>query len=172
MTIKIVFLVCILSVLATLNGVNAIDYNITCVNGNLIKNGTLDVNGQNYVFFQNTTCPYGCASNGIECDELVRSDVNFVLYPISMLIISAIFGFLAVKTEKKYFQFLFLGLTMLFIIIGMGLFAGFLTMTASQMEGLLVIGYQASIFGTFFVLFILVILIIMQIFENMKVKVV
>ena len=115
-------LIFFLTYLAQIHPINALDYNISCVNGYLIKNATIKINDNTHTFFQNTSCPYGCADNGIECDDLVSEEGNFVLYPIALLVVAAIFGFLAVRTDAKCFQFLFLGLTMIFIILSMGIF--------------------------------------------------
>ena len=158
-------LIFFLTYLAQIHPINALDYNISCVNGYLIKNGTINVNGNDYTFFQNTSCPYGCSDSGTECDRLAIENQNFVLYPIAMLVVAAIFSFLSVKTDKNWFQFLFLGLTMIFIILSMGLFSGYTTLTITQIETLFIYGYQAVIIGTVFTSLILFIFLLWNIFK-------
>lgn len=88
---KVVFLALVLGFwlgyLGSIGSVNAIDYDISCENGRLIKNGTMTVNGNDYTFFQNISCPYGCNPERLECNdpydkEIVRADMSMSLYGI------------------------------------------------------------------------------------------
>ncbi len=118
--------------------------NTTCVDGRLIKNTTTYFNGVPAEIFQNITCEFGCSDSGVECNKLVREDPNFVLFPIAMLFVAAIFGFLVTKTEGSM-QMIFLTMLIVFTLISMGIFAGYTFMTMNQMQGIMAIGFQASI---------------------------
>jgi hypothetical protein len=155
-----------LAYLVSIGGVNALSNSyVNCTDGFLIKNITKEISGTEVTFIENETCPYGCSDSGIECNELASANPNFVLFPIAILIVAGIFAFLSVRTNKEWFQFLFLGLTMIFLILSMGLFAGYTTLTIVQTKTLLTYGYQATIYGAIFTLFILFLLLLFNVFK-------
>lgn len=139
----------------------------SCIDNETLENGvTLNVSGTPITIVQETiNCPYGCINNsgqyGDECNELVNENINFILFPISMFLVAGIFGFLSTKMDKNTFAVLFLGLTLVFIILGMGFLVSWASLTVTESTALVTTGYTASIWSLILTVFMFVLMIIL-----------
>lgn len=142
-------------------------FNQTCSNGIVHKTIGIDVNSEVTTVTITENCTYGCSDNGIECDILATDNLSFGILPLAIIFVALIFAYLATKMDKNWYQLLFVGSCMLFILLGMGTLGMFTTLTMSQTQGLMFTGFHMTliIFGLF--LLITLVLLIQYVFKPM-----
>lgn len=165
---KVIVLMFSLIVLGTLLTENVQGFNQTCSNSVLSKTKLIQLEGMvndNLTMTENENCTYGCASNGVECDSLASESLSFGLIPITLLIVAALFAFLTTRTEGHY-QILFLGLTLIFLIIPIGLLASYPYITSSQVQGVVAFGYHSLIIASIVIVFIVILTLFIVLAQN------
>lgn len=154
-------------------------YNKSCgTNGYLVVNSTYYVNDVANNFFQNESCDYGCSLSGTECNELVKDNSNFMMFPIIFFFAAGIAGFIASSSEKiifqpsgrKVFQFLFIGMTLGFTILGTSLLTMYPTLTVNDAVGLANAGWIVMVWGTITIILIMLALTMFNIFKDVKIE--
>ena len=120
----------LLLVMATLPNVGALTptnvYN--CSDGYLLTNVSGEFNGvYRELIFRNTTCPYGCADNEIECNDPKNIDHGSVVFNAAIFVVIAIiFLFLSftlkiTKGRFYYIKYMFLAMTFIYMLLSVGL---------------------------------------------------
>jgi hypothetical protein len=126
-----------------------------CTNGNLVTNVTAMINGElNEIYFDNETCPFGCALNGLECND--PRNVDFVSMSSSALIFLAVgivFLFLSYKVEpisKRYYviKYLYLALFFIYMIMMTGILGGLSIFGQNNFSNIMWTNYYILIFTT------------------------
>ena len=157
MTRKILYFVIVLFFLMILPTSQATMTSRNCTAGYAWTNMTLYINDGNVtnmvVNSVPVKCQYGCAPDGLDCAEPVQNDSGVMLtIGIILGVVSFLFIYLAKNLEfggKKYswpLTYLFVFAALLFIVINVGLLAGYNTLTQTTITTILEMGYMASIF--------------------------
>ncbi len=102
-----------------------------CEAGYLLTNITGQIDGEFIpLWIDNTSCDFGCADNGIECNTPLKVDKLAVSINAAIFVVVALFFFvlsmnLNVSSKRFYImKYFYMALSFVYIIPGMGMMAG------------------------------------------------
>jgi len=154
--------------------VSSSDWNRACVGSTLEKNMTIYFNNTAYIFNTTINCPYGCADNGLECAEPATSDSGMMLTICIVLgIIAALFAYIGKsitwggESYSWMLQVLFMFGALLFILLDIGIIAGFSTFTQNNIRSILNVAYLTVIYIILLVLLAFMVLLVIKAVEYM-----
>jgi len=134
-----------------------------CTGNHLITNITAQIDGDVVeIWYDNTTCSFGCSISGLACNEPRNVDGSAVsTSAIAFIIFAMIFlglSFTMNLFNKKYYvmKYLYLGVFFVFLIISIGLLGNMNTFGQDNISRLTMSGYYVLIFTmiiTFLVIF-------------------
>jgi hypothetical protein len=146
-----------------------------CTGSYAWENMTWVFNGTAYVFNSVPVyCAFGCAASGLECAEPVGMDSGSLMaIGVVIGIVAFLFAYIAKNMQwggPKYswpLQVMFLFGSLLFIVIDVGLLAGYPLFTINNTGPVLITGYMLTVFFVIVAAFFLFILLIIKGTESM-----
>jgi len=141
-TLMGIFMACLLGIFS-IAPVFGLEWESSCLNDtHMVKNTELCVNNVCYPANQTVFCEYNCSET--RCNPVHSSDEKSVALSIALVGIAFVFAYLGVKTKEQHWmmQFLFLGVSMLVMLITISVIADFDFLTTIEMGGVLVGGYS------------------------------
>jgi len=160
--------------LLSLGTVSATNVQKNCTDSYAWENITWYFNGTEYSFNSKPIyCKYGCADNGLECAEPMEYNTSVLTIGVILALVAFIFAYLAKNITwggEKFswpLQVLFLFVCIFFILINVGLMAGFSTFTQNQVRSILNVTYMGITFILWLTLGFFMILLIIKSVEYM-----